>query len=56
MLYHSIYPQVTPSPTKNQSHPKGKTQNIRFPEDVQIILRSDRNNYGNLYIGNLESA
>lgn len=43
MLYRSIYPQVTLSAdkTKREKH-LGQVQPIKFPEDIQIILRSDR--------------
>ena len=56
MIYHSIYPQASPQQTNKKSSSSVNPQPIKFPEDVQVILRSDRNNYGNLYIGNLESA
>lgn len=29
---------------------------IHFPEEIHIILRSDRLNYGNLYLSNIEAA
>lgn len=57
MLYHSIYPQLNPaSPRKDNNNADGLSQPVKFPEDIQVILRSDRNDYGNLYIGNLETA
>ena len=56
MLYHTIFPQVNLSPTKGQTAHQAPLQPVKFPEDVQIILRSDRSAYGNLYIGNLEAA
>ena len=56
MLYHSIYPQVNTSPVSKQQESVNKLQPVKFPEDVQVIIRSDRNDYGNLYIGNLEAA
>ena len=56
MLYQTIFPQVNLSPGKGQVAPTSPLQPVKFPEDLQIILRSDRSSYGNLYIGNLEAA
>ena len=56
MLYRSIYPQIhSLSPTRGNARHQKHPQPIDFPEDIQIIVRSDRNNYGNLYIGNFEA-
>jgi len=29
---------------------------VRYPEDIQVIIRSDRIICGNLYVGNVEAA
>jgi len=31
-------------------------QQVRYPEDIQIIIRSDTHAHGNLFLGNLEAA
>lgn len=57
MFYNSIYPQLSPNPQRISTIHEDKDQtNIKFPEDIQIILRSDRKDYGNLFVGNLEAA
>ena len=54
MMYHSIYPQIsTVSPASKNKHNQKTAQLVKFPEDIQVIVRSDRKDYGNLYIGNL---
>lgn len=57
MFYSSIYPQLSPNPERISTiHEDQDQTNIKFPEDIQIILRSDRKDYGNLFVGNLEAA
>ena len=55
-MYHSIYPQINHSLQKNNCNSNHQLQPVKYPEDIQIIIRSDRHTYGNLYIGNLEAA
>jgi hypothetical protein len=57
MLYHSIYPQITKfSPTSRNKQSSSQSLSVKFPEDIQVIVRSDRKDYGNLFIGNIEAA
>ncbi len=32
------------------------SKEVKFPEDIQVILRADRQQSGNLYMGNIEAA
>lgn len=48
----AYHPASTPLPTQGSS-PK---PTVKFPEDVQVILRADRPTTGNLFIGNVEAA
>ena len=43
---------VKPSTNQNSSTKK----EIKFPEDVQVILRADKIDRGNLFMGNIEAA
>lgn len=57
MLYKSIYPHPESPLLLKQSKKVHQEQlPIHFPQDYQVIVRSDRLGYGNLYIGNLEAA
>lgn len=53
MLYKSIYPHPEAPIANCQSSKQEETPLILFPEEIQIIVRSDRQGYGNLYLGNL---
>lgn len=56
MLYRNIYPQITNHTNSKTSRSPSSLPSVKFPEDIQIIVRSDRSDYGNLFIGNLEAA
>ena len=57
MLHHSIYPQINSnSHTSKDKHNSKLRQSVKFPSDIQIILRSDRKDYGNLFVSNIEAA
>jgi len=52
-MFSSIYPQTF----YHCDHDKTERDiTVKFPADVQVVVRSDRQHYGNLFIGNIEAS